>query len=396
MQRSSRSQQQQSFSFVVMGAVGLAIALIAYAMLAASFGQGGARASDARVISVFADGQKRVITSDADTVAEALKDAGVSTDGTDLVEPGLDTAIPVGFFNVNVYRARPVQVVDGAKTHHVVTALQSPRLAAQAAGVKLHREDLVESGTVTDFTEAGTVGQKVIIKRATPIVIQADGQRTVARTQQKTVGAVLAERDVALGPKDVVVTPQETKVQPNMVIEIKRIAVVVQKQTLPIAFETKTIKDAAMTAGDSKVEQEGKEGSKVATFRVHFTNGAESQRELLAEEVAAQPTTKVVRVGTKVVYSSSPVELGRQLAAERGWTGAEWDALYRLWQKESGWNPASRNLFSGACGIPQAYPCSKIPDMSPAGQIRWGLGYIAGRYGSPSKAYAYWQRNNSY
>jgi len=90
------------------------------------------------------------------------------------------------------------------------------------------------------------------------------------------------------------------------------------------------------------------------------------------------------------------VRLGQQMAAARGWTGANWDALYVLWMRESGWNPRSANRSSGACGIPQALPCSKIPDKSTAGQIQWGLDYIARRYGSPVNAWAHWMSHHWY
>jgi hypothetical protein len=71
-------------------------------------------------------------------------------------------------------------------------------------------------------------------------------------------------------------------------------------------------------------------------------------------------------------------------------------ALDLIWAHESVWNPGARNRFSGACGIPQALPCSKIPDMSPAGQIEWGLGYIASRYGNPTNAWRFWQSHRWY
>jgi hypothetical protein len=84
-----------------------------------------------------------------------------------------------------------------------------------------------------------------------------------------------------------------------------------------------------------------------------------------------------------------PVSLGRQMAADRGWTGAEWDALYTLWQQESSWNPYAVNPSSGAYGIPQALPDAQghpyeLGDA--AGQIAWGLNYISGRYGDPIAA----------
>lgn len=109
-----------------------------------------------------------------------------------------------------------------------------------------------------------------------------------------------------------------------------------------------------------------------------------------------EPTVKRVTVAQIAGDVPQAVQLGQQMAAQRGWTGAEWDALYQLWMRESGWNPRSANRSSGACGIPQAYPCSKIPDKSMAGQIAWGLSYIAGRYGSPSVAWSHWQQRHSY
>jgi len=109
-----------------------------------------------------------------------------------------------------------------------------------------------------------------------------------------------------------------------------------------------------------------------------------------------EPTVQRVTVVQVTEDVPTAVAMGQQMAAARGWTGAEWDALYQLWMRESGWNPRSANRSSGACGIPQAYPCSKIPDKSTAGQIAWGLNYIAGRYGSPSAAWAHWQVKHSY
>ena len=68
---------------------------------------------------------------------------------------------------------------------------------------------------------------------------------------------------------------------------------------------------------------------------------------------------------------------------------AQWGALDSLWTRESNWSPTAANRHSGACGIPQALPCSKIPDHSPQGQISWGLSYIQARYGTPSKAWTH-------
>ena len=78
-----------------------------------------------------------------------------------------------------------------------------------------------------------------------------------------------------------------------------------------------------------------------------------------------------------------------------GWDESELSPLIKLWNRESGWNPNSHNGYSGAHGIPQALPGSKMSsegsDWATNGetQIRWGLKYIKGRYGSPSNAWSH-------
>ena len=77
----------------------------------------------------------------------------------------------------------------------------------------------------------------------------------------------------------------------------------------------------------------------------------------------------------------------------RGWGQGEFDCLVALWNKESGWNVYAHNRSSGAYGIPQALPGSKMAsagadwETNPATQITWGLGYISGRYGTPCGAW---------
>ena len=83
--------------------------------------------------------------------------------------------------------------------------------------------------------------------------------------------------------------------------------------------------------------------------------------------------------------------------AARGWPSSEFDCLYALWAKESGWRVNAHNASSGAYGIPQSLPGSKMAsagadwETNAATQIEWGLGYISGRYSSPCGAWAHSQ-----
>ena len=106
------------------------------------------------------------------------------------------------------------------------------------------------------------------------------------------------------------------------------------------------------------------------------------------------------------VTGATNLALGRGMAAAVGWTGAQWSALKELWTRESNWNHLARNPSSGAYGIPQSLPASKMGSVmqgggsdyltNPKTQISWGLRYIKNRYGNPGAALAFHNRMNWY
>jgi hypothetical protein len=90
------------------------------------------------------------------------------------------------------------------------------------------------------------------------------------------------------------------------------------------------------------------------------------------------------------------------MVKKRGWGDDEYACLVALWKKESGWRVNAYNRGSGAYGIPQALPGSKMASAgddwqtNPATQIKWGLGYIKGRYGTPCGAWSHSQNTGWY
>ncbi|WP_246159772.1 transglycosylase SLT domain-containing protein [Microbacterium rhizomatis] len=75
---------------------------------------------------------------------------------------------------------------------------------------------------------------------------------------------------------------------------------------------------------------------------------------------------------------------------------SDWGYVDYIVSHESGWNPNATNSSSGACGLVQALPCSKVPGngYDPVDNLRWGTGYAVGRYGSWAGAYSFWISNN--
>ena len=120
-----------------------------------------------------------------------------------------------------------------------------------------------------------------------------------------------------------------------------------------------------------------------------------STQMALVSAVSRQVELARTPIGAKKVARSI-------LMDEYGFSEKEYKCLNQLWTKESNWNYKSRNKKSGAHGIPQALPASKMNVVStdwrtnPVTQIRWGLRYISIRYETPCKALSKHKRSNWY
>lgn len=105
----------------------------------------------------------------------------------------------------------------------------------------------------------------------------------------------------------------------------------------------------------------------------------------------------------RIAYNKSEVQAyAHDLVLSYGWSEYDFECLVKLWNRESSWNLNAVNKKSGACGIPQSLPCSKMKSEGAdyrtnyKTQIRWGLKYIKVRYGSPANAWGHSQRKGWY
>jgi hypothetical protein len=112
-----------------------------------------------------------------------------------------------------------------------------------------------------------------------------------------------------------------------------------------------------------------------------------------------QPASPLVSEPAPDPGSAQAIAYG--LLGSYGFSTDQWGCLDDLWQEESGWRYNAENP-SGAYGIPQALPGSKMasagPDWQtdPTTQIEWGLGYIQSTYGSPCNAWAHEEADGWY
>jgi len=121
-----------------------------------------------------------------------------------------------------------------------------------------------------------------------------------------------------------------------------------------------------------------------------------------ATGAAGKPGVQAPPAPASCQVFSGNKKVGCSMTLAAGFDLQQFACLEKLWQKESSWNEKAKNKSSGAYGIPQALPASKMATAggdyltNPATQIKWGLSYIKSRYTTPCKAWSHSQANNWY
>ena len=135
-------------------------------------------------------------------------------------------------------------------------------------------------------------------------------------------------------------------------------------------------------------------------LRLTQTRDAIAQRQAAKKRaVMAASTAAADHAATQTqaatAASGSPQQIAEAMLGSFGWSSSQFSCLDPLWEHESGWSVTAANPGSGAYGIPQALPGSRMASAGPdwqtnaATQIKWGLEYIKGTYGSPCAAWAH-------
>lgn len=186
--------------------------------------------------------------------------------------------------------------------------------------------------------------------------------------------------------------------------------IITVEEEIPFETITKDVSNGSDTT--NRVIQAGQNGIKEVTYKVKYKDDVEIERIELSSKVVKEPVNKIVQIQTKVTSrsggraASGSALVYQQYAAtvcrSYGWSETDIECLISLWNKESGWNPYAYNASSGAYGIPQALPGSKMASKGSdyqtnyQTQINWGLSYISSRYGNPQNAWNHSQSKGWY
>jgi len=257
-----------------------------------------AQDQNGRLVSVYDRGTTHVFLSKAKTLGEALKAENIELDAHDTVEPSVKEELVASSYRVNIYRARPVVVVDGAIRIKTVSPYQTAKQIAKDVGVTVYDEDITTLKPLTDFITDGA-GLQLTIIRAKPIVLDLYGKKTEIRTQARTVGSMLIEKNIILGDKGYVSVSKETPISPGMDVRIWREGVQTVSIDQEVPVISRLVYDTDRPIGYRAIQTAGTLGIRSLTYQLNIKDGVEISRVEIANIITRNPTEQVEVIGLR-------------------------------------------------------------------------------------------------
>ena len=365
-------------------------------------------------VHLVVDGHAVAVHTTASRVGDVLRAAGYRVSAHDLVAPAPNSAVHDGS-RIVLRRGRLLHLtVDGRRADVWTTA---PTVAQALSELGYGSSDAV---SVSRSRRLPLTPTDVAIRTPQLVTIVHDGTAQEVTTTDATVGELLSDLEITVGPADRLSPAPDAALAAGTVVRIQRVATRLVSTVRNVPFPTQKQRDSSLFVGTTNVVHPGRSGKVRITYSVVYVDGKPVGRTKISTVIVRKASPRVLAIGAKRVVhrkaagtgatgtdSSPPANvptpspgsakaIAKQLLADRGWGDGEFSCLVTLWNHESGWRVHAANP-SGAYGIPQALPGSKMASAGPnwqdnaETQIKWGLGYIKSRYGTPCGAWSSWQ-----
>ena len=271
--------------------------------------------------------------------------------------------------------------------------------------------------SVTDSAEASRGNARGLLNGDTSYVtVKINGKsRVVPGANFTDVKSVLDAGDITLEPEDTVSPSLTTKVDEKTVITIQRAGASVEVSDTAIGFNVVKKETSSLPEGQEKVETEGEEGVMETTNLVTKSGDTVVSSNMISSYVKKAPVDKVILVGTgSTTPTAAAANIGTTVPAgdmqswahdyllANGYSEADFTATVYIINHESGWRVNATNASSGAYGLAQALPGSKMASVGAdwatnyQTQLKWFWNYCASRYGSIQGAYSFWTTHHWY
>jgi uncharacterized protein YabE (DUF348 family) len=384
--------------------ISLLLLVSAVAILLVSGGSPKLKDTSTHVVIITHDDIEQTVPTRATTVGELLQRTSIQLNEGDVVEPDTQTEIVSDNFRVNVYRAAPVTIVDGSKKLFAYSAAKTPRSIVKQAGIEVFPEDTLTLVPVENFLVEASIGQRVVIQRATPVNLNIYGTQLSLRTQAKTVGQLLREKNVRLSKGDTVQPAANGPVQPGGQVFVLREGIKIESVEEIIAMPRQIIEDASLSFGTVVTRQQGSSGKRLVTYQVDTRSG---ERKKIQEVTVVEAVAQITARGKAVQIPADK----QAVMAAAGIAPSDYPYVDFIISHESGWCPTKLQGQIGYCppyapetipagrgyGLGQATPGTKMAPFgadwktSAVTQLKWAASYTKGRYGTWAAAYNFWQ-----
>ena len=404
-------------------------------------------------VALNINGQTTQVTTYAMTATRLLEEQGVDIKTHDIVTTSSGDQL-ANHAVVTVQSAYQTTInIDGTSVPFWTVATS----ADQLLGFFEENQNNATKITVDIDNVYNQLTGGLVINQDCPVTVIADGKTSVAPNGKLPAASILDSKGIVLNKEDRVSVEKDGD---TTILRVRRVTHGEETRTAVVPYSTQTIIDFNLPEGQSEIRQQGVNGEKTQVYNVTYVDGVAESETLKSETVTSMAIDQIIAVGaaksdtdkgsdkksdsadngkadsgSNNQHESSnnnagntgggtnnnsgssgsdsgttPTPSGRLwhatvaqaqayaagAAAQRGWTGNDWDCLVKLWNRESRWLWYAENASSGAYGIPQSLPADKMAAFGAnyrddaAVQIDWGLWYIAQAYGSPSKA---WQHS---
>lgn len=245
-------------------------------------------------VTVVIDGTEQKIATFKGTFKEVLESKGIEIHPEDKLSENIENKLKRNSV-LSIKSAVPVTIVDDSKTIKVNSAEETVQSLLESQSITLSPNDKVSVDQQTKVEKDMTVS----IKRAVPVKILVDASEINLQSADDTVGDLLKSQNISLGDKDKINHNLDEKLMPELAIEIVRVKSEIVTEVKSIGFNTQTKKDSSKTSSQSYVEKEGVDGQKEVKLEVTYENGKEVSRNEISSTVVKEPQDKIFVQGTQ-------------------------------------------------------------------------------------------------
>ncbi len=206
----------------------------------------------------------------------------------------LALAFLLSWFGSGTWLRQDIAIAADGGTLNLRTSAATVGQAVEAAGLVLGAWDETTPPAETRVSD----GVVILVRRAVPVEVRLDGRLVRVFSAAATVGELLSQSRLPVGPDDKVEPGRDQPLAAGLRLTVTRVVLSYQHRDDPIAYQTVRREDMNLNLGQSKVIQEGQNGRMTRLLRVSYENGRAVTTEELEKNVLAEPTERILRVGT--------------------------------------------------------------------------------------------------